>query len=423
MVTAVCYAVDGHRVWGVETDPTKISRLQAGFSSISEPGIDQLLEKALTNGHLTVTDDAREAIAATDIALICVGTPSNETSGTDLSFVLRVSNEIGMALRDTSKPYVVVLRSTVPPGTTRDHVLPALQTASGRSVGEGIDLYFNPEFLRQGSAIDDCRHPPFTVIGTSGGVPLRSSAPVCQLYRNIEAPLLALNFQEAELLKLACNAFHAVKIDFANEIGTLAQRLDADPGRVMNAFVLDNKLNASGAYLRPGFAFGGSCLPKDVRSLNYIAKQLGLDLPVHEVILRSNDAHLERLVADMAILNTRTIGMVGLAFKPNTDDLRESAALRLAKQLLKKGKDVLFHEPEVSVEGLIGANLEYLTEMMPDYRDRRLDWPTLRQRADIMLITREGIVPKDELSALTIPVLHLANLPAQRYTSNALTIN
>ena len=267
-------------------------------------------------------------------------------------------------------PFSCVAR--LPPGTTRDHVVPALQAASGRTVGEGVHLYFNPEFLRQGSAVEDFRHPPFTVVGTPGGIPLSSTAPARELSRNIEAPLLVLNYQEAELLKMACNAFHAVKIDFANEIGTLAQRLDADPARVMNAFVLDTKLNASAAYLRPGFAFGGSCLPKDVRSLNYIAKQLGLELPIHNMILPSNDAHIERIVCDLAGLDARTIGMVGLAFKPNTDDLRESPALRLAQKLLKKKKDVLLHEPEIEVDNLTGANAKYLTEVLPDYRRRPL---------------------------------------------------
>ena len=375
-----------------------------------EPGLDRLLGQALTSGALTVTNDAREAIAATDIALICVGTPSTVEHGTDLSFVLKVTHEVGLALRNTSKAYIVLLRSTVPPGTTRDHVLPALQTASGRTVGEAVHLYFNPEFLRQGSAVEDFRQPPFTVVGTSEAIPLAATAGVGQLYRNVDAPLLVLKYQEAELLKLACNAYHALKIDFANEIGTLAQRLDADPTRVMNAFVRDTKLNASPAYLRPGFAFGGSCLPKDVRSLNYIAAQLGLELPIHQTILRSNDAHLERIVADLVARDTGTIGMVGLVFKPNTDDLRESPAMRLVEQLLKTGKDVVVHEPEIRVDLLIGANLKYLTEVLPDYSDRLLDWPTLQQRADIILVTRHAIVPEEELSGLNLPVLNLARL-------------
>ena len=413
-VTATCLAADGNQVWGVDHDLVKVDRLRQGIAPISEPGLDQALAQALAAGALTVTGDGREAVAATDIALICVGTPTSLEGGTDLSYVLTVTEEIGRALKDVPCRFTVLLRSTVPPGTTRDQVLPTLQAASGRPVGDGMHLYFNPEFLRQGSALRDFRQAPFTVFGTPDGTPLPEAARVKELYQGIEAPLVVVNFQEAELLKLACNAYHALKIDFANEIGTLAQRLDADPVRVMNAFVMDTKLNVSSAYLRPGFAFGGSCLPKDVRSLNYVAGQHGVELPVHDSILRSNDAHLERIAADLMSRDTGTIGMVGLVFKPNTDDLRESPAMRLVEKLLTAGKDVVVCEPEIRVERLIGANLKYLTEILPDFDARLLDWTTLCKRADMILITRDGIAPQEELVRLKTPCMDLARLGALR---------
>ena len=412
LVTALCHAADGHQVWGVDNDPIKLDRLRNGIPPIREPGIDALLGQALESHALTVSSDANEAVVATSIALICVGTPSTIDRGTDLSFVLTVIGEIGRALRNTPKPYTILLRSTVPPGTTRDRVVPELRTASGRAAGEGVQLFYNPEFLRQGSAIADFRHPPFTVVGTPDEASPSAATGIDQLYGEVEAALLVLNYQEAELLKLACNSFHALKIDFANEIGSLAQRVDADPTRVMNALVEDTKLNISPAYLRPGFAFGGSCLPKDVRSLNYIAAQHHLELPIHRAILRSNDAHLERLVADLASRCNGTIGMVGLAFKPNTDDLRESPAMRLVEQLLKVGMEVVVHEPEIREDLIIGANLKYLTEVLPDYSQRLVDWATLRQRADLLLITRDGIVTPGELSKLEKPLLNLSQLGA-----------
>ena len=416
LVTALCHAADGHRVWGVDTDSAKVDRLRRGISPIGEPGVTEHLQRALAAGALTATTDAAEAVAATDAALICVGTPSTVEHGTDLSFVLTVTQEIGQALQATAKPYTVILRSTVPPGATRDRILPELQAAAARPVGDDLHLCFIPEFLRQGSAIDDFRTPPFAVVGTHDGQEPPLAIGIHRLCRPGDAPLLFLNYQEAELLKLACNAYHALKIGFANEIGSLAQHVDADPKRVMDAFAMDTKLNVSRAYLRPGFAFGGSCLPKDVRSLNYIARQHRMDLPVHRAILPSNDAHLGRAADALASPDTGTIGIVGLTFKPDTDDLRESPALRLVDRLLKNGKDVLVHEPEIRLPLTSGANLSFLSAVLPDYRERLVDWPTLRERAHTILITRTGAVPSVHLTGLSKPVLNLAELTSTSRT-------
>ena len=413
-VTAVCLAASGHRVWGVDKDPTKIERLKQGIPPIREPGLDESLAQVLDARSLTVTADAELGVAASDVALICVGTPTTLEEGTDLSYVLAVTEEIGCGLRGTDRDFTVLLRSTVPPGTTRDRVRPCLEAAAERKVGERLQLYFNPEFLRQGSALADFRQAPFTIVGTgvaagAGELDLDSET-IAKVYGGVEAPLVTVTYQEAELLKLACNAYHALKIDFANEIGALALKLEADPARVMSAFALDTKLNISSAYLRPGFAFGGSCLPKDVRSLNYLAAQHGLQLPVHDAIVPSNDAHLERIAGELITGDTGTIGMVGLVFKPNTDDLRESAAMRLVEKLLAAGKEVVVHEPEIVVDMLIGTNLNYLTRVLPDFADRLVDWQTLRQRADMLLITRQGIVPEEELVQLGLPAVNVAQL-------------
>ena len=409
-VTAACLASDGHRVWGVDRDRTRVDRLRRGIAPIREPGLDDALARALSTQRLTVTTGGEEAVAETDLALICVGTPTSLEDGTDLSFVLAASAEIGRALKHAPRPYTVVLRSTVPPGTTRDHVLPALHAAAGRDLGQALHLYFNPEFLRQGSALHDFRAAPFTIIGTPDAASLPEDVEVRDLYRAVDAPLVVLNYQEAELMKLACNAFHALKIDFANEIGTLAQQLGADPSKVMDAFAMDTKLNVSSAYLRPGFAFGGSCLPKDVRSLNHIARQHGIELPVHGAILRSNDAHLERIAADLVLRDTGTIGMAGLVFKPNTDDLRESAAMRLVGMLLDAGKEVVVHEPELRLDLLTGANRKCLADVLPDYGTRLVDWDTFRRRSDMILVTRAGIASQEQLTQVGIPWVDLANL-------------
>ena len=410
-VTAVCLASDGHEVWGVDKDNLKIDRLKNGIAPIREPGLDERLAEVLKTSRLTVSIDPDEAVRATDTALVCVGTPTSSDGGTDLSFVLKVTEEIGKALEKAVQPYKIFLRSTVPPGAVKDVVLPRLSEASGRVLGQGLELYFNPEFLRQGSALKDFYQAPFTVIGIHPDMDGMESDIAQEVYRCSNAPVLIMNYQEAELLKMACNAFHALKIDFANEIGTLAHHFDADPGRVMNAFSADTKLNISAAYLRPGFAFGGSCLPKDVRSLTYTAEQLGLDLPLHQAILPSNDCHLDRIASRLISMDYQTIGMIGLVFKPNTDDLRESPALKLAQQLLSAGKEVIVYEPEIDLELLIGTNLKYLQEMLPGYADRLVDWDALHQQSDVLLITRSGIVPAQDVDKIELAI-NLAQLGA-----------
>ena len=410
LVTALCHAADGHDVVGVDNDAVKLEKLRQGVSPISEPAIDDLLRSALSRGSLTLTADASAAVTSTDAALICVGTPSPETGSPDLGAVLTVTRAIGAALRETRTPYTVLLRSTVPPGTTRGVVARILEQESMRTAGSDLGLYFNPEFLRQGSAVADFRTPPFVVIGTADGNTPSSGALVSQICPPGNAERVVLNYQEAELLKIACNAYHALKIDFANEIGTVARYVDADPARVMNAFVRDTKLNLSAAYFRPGFAFGGSCLPKDVRSLNYVAAAHGLTLPIASAILPSNDAHLERFASYLGAPDTGTIGLVGLTFKPNTDDLRESAAVRLLKLLCGLRKEVVVYEPEIAIDRMPNNHLKSLLSSLPGYARLLVDWPTLKQRADTVLITRNGIVSAQELASIGRPVIDAVRL-------------
>ena len=413
-VTAVCLAADGHQVWGVDKDKTKVNWLREGRAPIREPGLETGLASVLKNRKLTISLGAEEAVQATDIALVCVGTPTSSEHGTDITFVLKVIEEIGQALKNSARPYTILLRSTVPPGTTRDLVLPRLEEVSGRVLGRGLELYFNPEFLRQGSALKDFYQAPFTVIGIHPDSTCLDSEVVRQVYEKVDAQLLVVNYQEAELLKLACNAFHALKIDFANEIGTLAQHLDANPASIMTAFVRDTKLNISKAYLRSGFAFGGSCLPKDVRSLNYFAEQHGIDLPLHRAILPSNDAHLTRLASQLLGTKYRTIGMIGLVFKPNTDDLRESPAMRLLEKLLAAGKEIFVHEPEINPDLLIGTNLQYLKKVLPDFAESLVDWDTLCACSEMLLVTRLGVVSEKEIDQVKLPVINLAHFGSSR---------
>lgn len=409
LVTAVCHSASGHDVVGVDTDGIKLERLRRAVSPFREPDVDTLLQKALSSCVLTLTDDVNEAVSTTDLSLICVGTPTSELGSADLTAVLSVTREIADSLRGRKDSYSVVLRSTVPPGTLREHVAPELSEVAGRRLASDLELYFYPEFLRQGTAVADFRDPPFVVVGTHDGMPPPPASPLHEILPATGPTLIVLNYQEAELLKIACNAFHALKIDFANEIGTVAGRVGADPERVMSAFIADKKLNISAAYLRPGFAFGGSCLPKDVRVLNHVADILRLRLPVTQAILPSNDAHLDRVTSNLA-LHGGTIGLVGITFKSNTDDLRESAAMRLIERLRRAGKDVIVYEPEIQAHSLIGANLKHLQDVLPDYGNRLVDWSTLCKLASVLIVTRSGVVTPNELAMTDKPVIDIDRL-------------
>ncbi len=369
-VTAACLAHDGHRVFGVDSNTTKVTLLNNGQSPIVEEGMASMIADAVDAGRLTGTDDAAEAVAASDLALVCVGTPSLKNGSIDLSHVRQVIQEIGAALRDRTEPFTVVVRSTVLPGTTRHVVLPLLESRSGKKVGADVDVCFVPEFLREGSAVADYFDPPKTVIGTLEGHAPRA---ILDLFDGFDAPLIIADLETAELTKYVDNAWHALKVAFANEVGRVARAVGVDGRRVMDLFTEDTKLNISAKYLKPGQAFGGSCLPKDLRALTHHAQGLDLDVPVLASALRSNAAHRQTAFELVTDTGAKRIGLLGLSFKGGTDDVRESPMMDLAERLIGKGYDVRIHDPFVSLSSLLGTNREFLFEQIPHIRGLLVD--------------------------------------------------
>jgi len=380
-VAAACLAERGHTVVGVDIAADKVDLINHGRSPIFEPGLDELVGRMQANGMLSATTDVAAAVAATDIALICVGTPSSVRGGLDTQYVERVMEEIGAALNGRTAPFVVVLRSTVLPGTTQQRALPALQRASGRALGTGYDVLYHPEFLREGSSLQDFLQPSLIVVGEARP---GTAGPLLDLYAGIEAPRFVTSLEGAEMIKYANNAFHAVKVTFANEIGQLCHSVGIDSRQVMAMFVADQQLNVSSAYLRPGFAFGGSCLPKDLRALNHFARHIDLSLPLLESAIPSNATQIERVLQRIEARRRRRVGMVGLAFKPQTDDLRESPLVILAEQLLGKGYSLSIYDQEVQAARLVGGNLAYVEQHLPHLS--RLLLPALSDLASCDLI-------------------------------------
>jgi len=362
-VTAACLAKDGHQVIGVDVAGDKVESINNGRSPIVERDVDKIIDEVVSAGRLKATTNTDEAIASSDIAIVCVGTPSSGNSSVDTQFVERVTEQIGRALsRSQKNNFLFVLRSTVPPGTTRKLVLPALEKSTGRAVGDGYDIAFHPEFLREGSSVEDFYHPPKIVIGerSEGG-----SACLMQLYQEIEAPRFVTPLEVAEMIKYADNSFHAVKITFANEIGRLSKSLGVDGREVMRIFCCDTQLNISPAYLRPGFAFGGSCLPKDLRALLYEARHSDLDLPLLGALLPSNAEQVEQVFRWIERHAPALIGLAGLSFKPGTDDLRESPFVALAERLVGRGYDLRIYDPNVETARLVGGNRAYVERHLP----------------------------------------------------------
>jgi GDP-mannose 6-dehydrogenase len=366
-VTAACLAARGHRVVGVDTDAGKVLALNDGRPPVVEPGLDSLVTAAVDLGSLRATDSIGVGLESADLSLVCVGTPSTGNGSTDLIQVRRVVSEIGTALAGSNRPHTVVIRSTVPPGTVDDVVIPLLESVSGRKVGTDLHVSMCPEFLREGSSVEDFFSPPFLVIGGTS----ESTVVVRELFEFLDCSVHIVALRAAESIKYACNAFHALKVSFANELSRLYRLLDVDSRQVMDVFVQDRQLNISPAYLRPGFAFGGSCLPKDLRSLLYLARMNCVDLPVLEASLASNEM-LVRDVAERILLavdagggHNRRVALLGLSFKHNTDDLRESPNVALAEILIGKGLDVRIHDPVVNMAHLSGANLRYVQARLP----------------------------------------------------------
>jgi GDP-mannose 6-dehydrogenase len=361
-VTAACLAEAGHEVWGVDVSPDKVATVNAGKSPVVELRVEEMMARASQRGLLRATTDPVAAVAATELTLVCVGTPSLPNGNTDLSAMLAVAGQVGAALVDKTAPHCVVFRSTVPPGTIRRTLIPALETASGRAAHRDFEVCMHPEFLREGTAVADFYDPPFVVIGAETA---RGGDMVARMYEGFEAPVERTTYEVAELLKYSCNAFHALKVAFANEMGTLAKSLGVDGHRMMQLFAMDRKLNVSPAYLKPGFAFGGSCLPKDLRLLTHTARQHDLALPLLTSILESNRLHLERALQRILATGEKRVGILGLSFKVGTDDLRESPSVALIEVLIGKGFQVKIYDPDVMLANIFGANKRFIEKEIP----------------------------------------------------------
>ncbi|MEO8560547.1 MAG: nucleotide sugar dehydrogenase [bacterium] len=361
-VSAACFAKEGHSVVGVDVSTAKVDMINSGKSTILEVGISELVAEMVSAGRLRATTDVGDAVRSSTVSLICVGTPSRPNGSLDLQYIERVCTEIGTTLRDVDRWHTVVIRSTVLPGTVDGTVIPALERASGKKFGTDFGACSNPEFLREGSSIKDFYAPPFTLIGAHDD---RSAESVKALYSGIDAPVHVAAMGVAETIKYACNSFHAVKVTFANEIGGVCKAVGVDSHEVMRIFCEDTKLNISPAYLRPGFAFGGSCLPKDVRALSYKARQLDVDTPMIAAALESNKKLIEKAYNTILATGKRKVGILGMSFKAGTDDLRESPMVTLIEMLIGKGMDVAVFDRDVSSANLIGSNREYIEKEIP----------------------------------------------------------
>ena len=361
-VSAACLATDGHNVIGVAPNQTKVDLINSGQTPIIEAEIGDMIASAVQSGRLSATTEVRKAVLTSDLSLICVGTPSQLNGNLDLSFVRRVCEQIGEGLREKNSYHVVVARSTMLPGSMRGVVIPTLESSSGKTAGVDFGVCNNPEFLREGTAVWDYYHPPKTVIGETDA---SAGEALISLYAGIDAPTIRTSVEIAEMVKYADNNWHAVKVAFANEIGVIAKAVGIDGRKVMDIFCQDTKLNLSAYYMRPGFAFGGSCLPKDVRALTYKARDLDLDVPLLNAILPSNQRQVERAIKMITGQGKRKIGVLGFAFKAGTDDLRESPMVDVIEYLIGKGYDLRLYDSNVSMAALTGANRDYILNHIP----------------------------------------------------------
>ena len=413
-VSAVCFAHMGHKVTGVDISKAKVEMLDSGRSPIIEARMEELVAEGNQACRLHATTDSMAAVVGSDVSFVCVGTPSLRSGKLDLSHVEKVSREIGSALTQKTSFHTVVLRSTVLPGTTESLVIPTIESASGRKAGVDFAVCYNPEFMREGSAVADFMQPPYTIVGSQNPAHL---APLREVYRDVSAPVFETSIRVAEMVKYVSNLYHAVKVGFANEVGTLCKHLGVEADQVTKIFLTDTKLNVSPAYLSPGFAFGGSCLPKDLRAVTYRAKELDLELPLLESLMPSNAQHVERGVDAILQTGKRQIAMMGLSFKAGTDDLRESPQVQLIKRLLGEGCQVKVWDKDVSLGQLAGSNRQYIEDVIPHIGSLlSADMEEVIRNAEVVVIGTK--VEKTELAKLLSPrqiVIDLVNLdPARR---------
>jgi GDP-mannose 6-dehydrogenase len=411
-VSLACLARDGHEMTGVDIDPNKLELVRGGQAPIVETGIQELMRAVVHGGSVKVTDSVRDAILSTDLSFVCVGTPASANGNQDLGAIIRIAEQIGAVLAEKASRHVIVVRSTVKPGTVEEVIQPVVERASGLKAGRDFSLCFQPEFLREGTSISDYDHPPMTVVGTNdeyAGELLRS------VFGHLPCEFVQTSVRAAEMLKYACNAFHAVKVTFANEIGRISQAIGVDPHEVMKLLCMDRQLNVSPAYLRPGFAFGGSCLPKDLKALLYTAKTKDVELPMLANVIASNAAHIEHAIDAVLSSGKRSVGMIGLSFKSGTDDLRESPFVIMAERFIGKGLQLCIYDPEVNVARLIGANRRYIEESIPHIASLMTsEIETLIRNADVLVVAMKSPEVLAALEAHTRPdqlLLDIALLP------------
>jgi GDP-mannose 6-dehydrogenase len=361
-VSLACLSRDGHQVTGVDIDRTKLDLIAAGKTPVVEEGMVDLMKAVAASGRVQVTTDAEQAVLDTDISLVCVGTPSASNGSQDQGAILNLAELMGAALARKTKPHVVVFRSTLVPGTVEDVLRPIIEKRSGKKDGVDFYLCFQPEFLREGSSIRDYDKPPFTIIGANHAY---AGDRLKELFGHLPCKFIETSVRSAEMMKYTCNNFHALKITFANETARICHALGVDAFEVMDLVCQDTQLNISRAYMKPGFAFGGSCLPKDLRATSYLAKMRDVEVPMLSAILQSNNEHLAQAYRMVMASGKKRIGFIGLSFKTGTDDLRESPMVTLAEQLIGKGMQLSIYDPEVHLSQLLGANRRYIEQHLP----------------------------------------------------------
>lgn len=413
-VSAACLARLGHEVIGIDPNLTKVEAINRGDCAIKEPGLHELIMQAVKAGVLRATTNGTDCILQADISLICVGTPSSADGSPQLGYVKAVTHDIGRGLKDLSHYHVVCLRSTVFPGTSRNLLARILEEVSGKKAGDDFGLAMNPEFLRESCAVKDFDSPPYTIIGELN---TRSGEILDRLYKGIHAPIQHVTLEEAEFLKITNNVFHALKVGFANEIGRVCDRLDIDSHKLMKLVCSDTKLNISAAYLMPGFAFGGSCLPKDLRSLTYNARHLGVEVPILESILPSNSQQVNLARIKLQEIGAKKVGIFGLSFKAGTDDLRESPIINLIRDLWQDGVDVFVYDPDVNLQEMLGANLEYLERQLPQIKTILCDRAEeIMRGSDVLVVSQKrpeflDLLKNVNHSVMILDLVRLADRP------------
>ena len=418
-VTAACFAQRGHHVIGVDTKDEKVALINQGRSPIVEKGIDELIGEQVRTRRLSANTDSQDAVLRSDLSIVCVGTPSMSDGNLNTHHVEVVSREIGTALADKAGYHVVVLRSTVLPGITRQRIVPILEAASGKTAGKDFGVCFNPEFLREASAIDDFNNPPKTIIGE---LDERAGDILAELYQDLPATVFRTTIETAEMAKYADNAWHALKISYGNEIGSLCKAVSVDSHELMSMFCQDVKLNLSPYYLKPGFVFGGSCLPKDLRAIGAMARCMDVRTPVLDSILPSNDAHLERALQIVRGAGARKVGILGVTFKAGTDDVRESPSVRLIETLCGEGFDVTVYDECLSLTHIMGDNRQFLLDRVPDFAKLvAADVKTMSGAVDVLVITQNTatyreIIRNRRKGQIVIDLVHLdGHVPHENY--------